>query len=73
MTLDLLRRTGEALYGERWQSALARALGVSDRRVRAWAAGEGEPHPRRWDDMRRLVLEHRDQLAALAKEYDRLR
>lgn len=72
MTTDLLRRTGEALYGERWQSALARALGVSDRRVRAWAAGEGQPHPERWQDMRRLVEQRSDQLDALAGDYDLL-
>jgi hypothetical protein len=35
----LLVECGEALYGERWQSALARDLGVSDRTMRRWAAG----------------------------------
>lgn len=39
MTPDLLRDAGEALYGPRWQSALARDLGVTDRTVRRWAAG----------------------------------
>lgn len=32
---------GAALYGPRWQSDLARALGVTDRTMRRWAvAGE---------------------------------
>jgi hypothetical protein len=35
---DLLKRAGEALYGERWQSSLSRDLGVTDRTVRNWAA-----------------------------------
>ncbi len=39
MTPTLLRETGEALYGPRWQSELARELGVADRTVRRWAAG----------------------------------
>jgi len=39
VTPDLLRESGEALYGARWQSDLARDLGVSDRTVRRWAAG----------------------------------
>ena len=39
MTPVLLHNVGAALYGPRWQSELARALGVSDRTVRRWAAG----------------------------------
>ncbi len=35
----LLRETGEALYGPRWQSDLSRDLAVSDRTMRRWAAG----------------------------------
>lgn len=34
-----LRRIGAILYGDRWQTDLARALGVADRTVRRWAAG----------------------------------
>ena len=36
---------GRALYGERWQSALAHDLGVDPRRVRQWMAGERKPQP----------------------------
>lgn len=52
MTSDLLRTVGEALYGERWQVPLARALGVSDRNLRYWAVGKPIP-------------DIRDRLAAL--------
>ena len=39
----LLARIGVALYGERWQSAIARDLEVNIRTVQRWAAGEVEP------------------------------
>ena len=39
MTSERFRAFGEALYGPRWQSELARALSVSDRTVRRWATG----------------------------------
>ena len=29
-----------ASYGERWQTDIAKALGVNDRTVRRWASGE---------------------------------
>ena len=34
-----LREAGEALFGPRWQSDVARLLGVLDVRVRDWQAG----------------------------------
>jgi hypothetical protein len=34
--VDLLERVGKALYGDRWQTQLAKALGMSDRTVRRW-------------------------------------
>lgn len=35
-----IREIGERLYGPRWQSKLARALGVSTRSVRYWLSGK---------------------------------
>lgn len=40
MTRDDLIDAGEALYGPRWQSEVARLLSIDDRRVRAWLSGE---------------------------------
>ncbi len=40
--LDALALTGRALYGPRWQSALAADLRVSDRTVRRWIAKDCE-------------------------------
>jgi hypothetical protein len=39
MTPELLREAGEALYGPRWTTDLARDLDVADRTVRRWSAG----------------------------------
>ena len=44
MTPKLLTECGCALYGERWQSEIARDLGVTDRTVRRWLAGD-QPVP----------------------------
>lgn len=51
----LLQRVGVILYGDRWQSDLARALNVDSRRVRAWSAEE-RPIPHGvWDDLLALL------------------
>jgi len=68
MTRDLFCRVGGALYGPRWQSELARDLGVSDRTVRRWAAGE-QPIPDTAADLcATAVLARMLQLNALARE-----
>lgn len=46
MTPSQLSRICTLLYGERWQSALARDLEINDRTVRRWAK-EGSPE---WAD-----------------------
>lgn len=63
----LLAAVGEALYGPRWQSDLARDLGVSDRTMRRWAAGTHSPPPGLIDELRRLVEQRGITLAALAE------
>lgn len=39
MTPKQLATVGQALYGERWQTALAIALGITDRNMRRWVKG----------------------------------
>jgi hypothetical protein len=39
MTPTLFREAGEALFGPRWMSEMARALDISDRTVRRWDEG----------------------------------
>lgn len=40
LSKDVLAKAGRAMYGDQWQSPLARALGINDRTVRRWASGE---------------------------------
>ena len=40
LTRERLVALGRLVFGDRWQSAFARALGYSDRHVRAWASGD---------------------------------
>lgn len=54
MSSKLLRDAGEALYGPRWQSDLARDLGVSDRTMRRWAGGADDLPAGIAIDLRRL-------------------
>ncbi|MEC9346040.1 MAG: transcriptional regulator [Pseudomonadota bacterium] len=64
MTPDTLQRVGECLYGERWQSDLARLLGLDSRRVRQWMAGERPIPP----GIRRELIEaldHQRQAAVI--------
>jgi len=42
MTARLLKRCGQALYGPRWQSEVARHLKISDRTVRRWVDGSSD-------------------------------
>lgn len=54
-----LAAAGVALYGDRWQTDLARGLGLSDgRRIRQWLAGERPIPPGAWSDIAGL-LRHR--------------
>lgn len=40
---DSLCKFGEALFGPRFQRELAEALGVNERTMRRWVAGDTEP------------------------------
>jgi DNA-binding transcriptional regulator YiaG len=40
LTPEQLATCGQTLYGEQWQSALARRIGVDARTVRKWLAGD---------------------------------
>lgn len=64
---DLLAQCGEAMWGPRWQSDLAEAVGVSDRTVRRWVAGERIP-PGVFMDLIRLAVERAAYLDQLADE-----
>lgn len=62
----LLVECGEALYGTRWQSELARDLQVSDRTIRRWVAGTSDVPAGLYVDLLRLTQERAAALDALA-------
>lgn len=62
----LLVECGEALYGPRWQSELARDLQVSDRTMRRWVAGTTDVPAGLYLDLLRLTQERAAVLDALA-------
>ena len=50
-----LRAAGSVLYGPAWQSELARHLGIADRTVRYWIAGERPIPAGVWGDIAALL------------------
>lgn len=62
----MLRRVGEALYGDRWQSALGAGLRVSDRTVRYWLSGSPIPGGVR-GELRDLLGKRYKVIAALLR------
>jgi transposase-like protein len=63
----ILVECGEALYGPRWQSELARDLGVADRTVRRWVAGTSDVPAGLYVDLLRITQERAAALDALAE------
>ena len=66
----LLQDAGEALYGPRWQSDIARDLEVSDRTVRRWLSGAEDLPPGVAMDLWRICL---DRVTALDDVIGRLK
>jgi len=67
MTPALFQQVGEALYGPRWQAAMARDLGVQLRSVQRWLSGDREiPDIRA--ELADLLGQRRDDLVALIAE-----
>jgi rRNA-processing protein FCF1 len=71
MTPELLREVGEALYGARWQSELARELDVTDRTMRRWAAGEFSIPEAVSAELRGILRERGMALAAVRRKLPR--
>ncbi|MFO1080874.1 MAG: hypothetical protein U1E23_09640 [Reyranellaceae bacterium] len=62
MTPADLDRVAALLYGPRWQTALAAALGTNERVVRYWIAGERPIPERVRGEVVALLLKRRDAL-----------
>lgn len=65
----LIVAIGLALWGTRWQSDMARDLGVSDRTVRRWVAGDHVP-PGIYADLAEIARERRTDIDALLWEME---
>ena len=60
---DLLTKIGQTLYGERWQTDLARDLGHSDgRRIRQWMSGDRPVPKTAWSEFNTLLTTRRDEI-----------
>jgi len=71
MTPDLLRKIGQTLHGDRWQSPLARDLGVNDRTLRRWVAGEWPIPDRITTELSALLDKRAAQATNLANQLRR--
>jgi hypothetical protein len=71
MSSRLLKRSGEALYGLRWQSEIARDLDVSDRTVRRWVAGSDDVPDGVYLDLQRLLTERAAEIDELLESLPR--
>lgn len=67
MSSRLLKRVGEALYGPRWQSEVARDLDVSDRTVRRWVDGSYDVPDGVYLELLALCQERAAELDALVE------
>lgn len=72
LTPDLLARIGRALYGDQWQSALARDLGISRETIKKILAGKRSINPRLAGDLLNLCVAHAQELADVAGELRRI-
>ena len=65
----LLISAGQLLFGERWQTELARALGLSDgRRIRQWLSGDRPIPVGISDDLRELLEDRSSKMELIVKQ-----
>jgi transcriptional regulator with XRE-family HTH domain len=67
---ELLKAIGEALFGARWHAELAGALGVSDRTLRRWAAGQADIPAGIARDLAQIVRRRRTELDRALEQLD---
>jgi hypothetical protein len=67
MSAALLVTIGTTLYGEGegWPSRLAEDLGVNERTLRRWVAGESAVPDRVWDELINIAIGRARQIADL--------
>lgn len=62
-----LEQAGKLLFGERWQSELARAIGVTDRLVRMWVARKSPPRPAVRGKIVELLRARQEEITAVLR------
>jgi len=60
--IQKLEMIGLSMFGEQWQSAIAKKLGVNDRTVRRWAAGDIQINPNIFADLERALVQRQADL-----------
>lgn len=68
MTDNLIIRAGLALWGERWQAEMARALGVHKDTVQDWRQGRAQPRPGVYADLARIADDRLELIARIFGE-----
>jgi hypothetical protein len=68
MTPEDLSKKGRALHGERWQTALAQDLGVTDRTMRRWLAGHSPIPDRVEAQLQGLLARRMGELRGVSEE-----
>ncbi|MDT8895501.1 hypothetical protein RSO41_12625 [Halomonas sp. I1] len=69
---DALARAGQALFGDRWQTDIARELGIGDsRRVRQWMSGDRSIPHGVWGDIAELLRRRGSAALELADEIEK--
>lgn len=72
MSASLLATIGTTLYGEgeHWISRLAEDLGVNERTMRRWLAGDSAIPARVWDDLINIAIGRAREIADLVPKID---
>jgi hypothetical protein len=75
MSAALLVTIGTTLYGagEAWPSRLAEDLGVNERTMRRWIAGESTIPERVWDELINIAIGRAREIADLVPQIDAAR
>ena len=70
MTPDQLAEAGRLLFGVRWVSELARAVGVDNRTVVRWRDGAYPVPPKKAGRIRDLLQQRSEKIAEMLQKQD---
>lgn len=70
--LALLRAVGEALWGPRWQTEMAREIGVAKRTVQRWDAGANDVPDAAFIALAKVAAARVDALGAIMRRLARI-